>query len=147
MGMVNWDGFRFASEWITETKECCTCREKVPVDKLLSTGMCQRCTDIENKMLERLAGNDFRFKGRNCTCDLGAMPMALTTRDIQVVNFLEETRLIMTSEQIARYFYRSQKEQSPRSIKVIASNRLKMMIKGGYVERVRKRQREANTNS
>lgn len=56
MGMVNWDGFRFASEWITETKECCTCREKVPVDKLLSTGMCQRCTDIENKMLERLAG-------------------------------------------------------------------------------------------
>lgn len=56
MGMVNWDGFRFKSEWITETKECCTCREKVPVDKLLSTGMCQRCTDIENKMLERLAG-------------------------------------------------------------------------------------------
>ena len=42
MGMVNWDGFRFASEWITETKECCTCREKVPVDKLLSTGMCKR---------------------------------------------------------------------------------------------------------
>ena len=63
--------------------------------------------------------------------------MALTTRDIQVVNFLEETRLIMTAEQIARYFYRSQKEQSPRSIKVIASNRLKMMIKGRYVKRVR----------
>ncbi len=56
MGMVNWDGFRFQSEWITEAKECYTCREKVPVDKLLSTGMCRRCTDIENKMLERLAG-------------------------------------------------------------------------------------------
>lgn len=56
MGMVNWGSFRFASEWITETKECCMCHEKVPVDKLLSTGMCQRCNDIENKMLERLAG-------------------------------------------------------------------------------------------
>lgn len=63
--------------------------------------------------------------------------MALTTRDIQVVNFLEETRLIMTSEQIARYFYRSKKEQSLRSIQVIAANRLKVMIKSRNVKRVR----------
>lgn len=63
--------------------------------------------------------------------------MALTTRDIQVVNFLEETRLIMTSQQIARYFYRSKKEQSLRSIQVIAANRLKIMIKSRNVKRVR----------
>lgn len=56
MGKINWGGFVFESNLLVEVKECCTCREKVPVDQLLGNGMCQRCTDIENNLLERLAG-------------------------------------------------------------------------------------------
>lgn len=63
--------------------------------------------------------------------------VALTTRDVQVVNFLEDTRLIMTAEQIARYFYRSKKTQTLHSISVIAGNRLLKMIKGRHIKRVR----------
>ena len=63
--------------------------------------------------------------------------MALTTRDVRVVNFLEDTRLIMTTEQIARYFYRSKQSQTLHSISVIAGNRLRAMIKGRHVKRVR----------
>lgn len=63
--------------------------------------------------------------------------MALTTRDVRVVNFLEDTRLIMTTEQIARYFYRSKQAQTLHSISVIAGNRLRVMIKGRHVKRVR----------
>ena len=63
--------------------------------------------------------------------------MALTTRDVQVVNFLEDTRLIMTAEQIARYFYRSKKTQTLHSISVIAGKRLLTMIKGRHIKRVR----------
>ena len=50
------DGFEINSKYLIETKECCTCREKIPVNQLLGNGMCRRCTDIENNMMERLAG-------------------------------------------------------------------------------------------
>lgn len=63
--------------------------------------------------------------------------MALTTRDIKVVNFLEETRLIMTTRQIARYFYRTKQEQSVHSIENIAGSRLRIMIKSRNIKRVR----------
>ncbi len=63
--------------------------------------------------------------------------MGLTTRDIQVINFLESTRLIMTSEQIARYFYRTKTEQKTHSLINIANTRLKVMIKTKNLKRVR----------
>lgn len=63
--------------------------------------------------------------------------MGLTTRDIQVINFLESTRLIMTSDQIARYFYRTKTEQTTHSIINIANTRLKVMIKTRNLKRVR----------
>lgn len=63
--------------------------------------------------------------------------MALTTRDSQVINFLEETRLLMNTQQISRYFYTSSKSQSKSSALVIARRRLTIMAKGRYVKRVR----------
>ncbi len=63
--------------------------------------------------------------------------MGLTTRDIQVINFLESTHLIMTSEQIARYFYRTKMEQTTHSLINIANTRLKVMIKTKNLKRVR----------
>ncbi|MDE5977131.1 MAG: hypothetical protein K2G70_01515 [Turicibacter sp.] len=56
MGVINWGGFRFESNLLVEVKECCTCRERKPKGEILSNGMCGRCTEIENKLLERLAG-------------------------------------------------------------------------------------------
>lgn len=63
--------------------------------------------------------------------------MALTTRDITVVNFFEETHLLMNAQQIARYFYVSSKAQSSTSALVIARRRLATMSKGRYIKRVR----------
>ena len=56
MAKINWGGFVFESNLLVEVKECCTCREKKPINEILGNGMCQRCTDIENNMMERLAG-------------------------------------------------------------------------------------------
>lgn len=43
----------------------------------------------------------------------------------------------MTTQQIARYFYRSGKTQKIDSISVIAGNRLRVMIKGRHIKRIR----------
>lgn len=56
MGKVNWMGINFESNWLIETQECTACRERKPLDEILGNGMCKRCTDIENNMMERLAG-------------------------------------------------------------------------------------------
>ena len=53
---MKWMGFEINSKYLIEVEECCACREKIPVDQLPGNGMCQRCTDIENNLLERLAG-------------------------------------------------------------------------------------------
>lgn len=56
MGNINWGGFSFDSNWLVQTKKCVTCRENIPEHDLNVNGMCDRCVEIENKMLERLAG-------------------------------------------------------------------------------------------
>lgn len=56
MGNINWGGFSFDSKWLVQTKKCVTCREDIPERDLNANGMCDRCVEIENKMLERLAG-------------------------------------------------------------------------------------------
>ena len=56
MGKINWGGFAFDSKWLVQTKKCVTCREDFPEEDLNVNGMCDKCIEIENKMLERLAG-------------------------------------------------------------------------------------------
>lgn len=56
MGIVNWDGFNFESKWLVNTTKCVTCRDDIPVTDINANGMCDKCIEIENKMLERLAG-------------------------------------------------------------------------------------------
>ncbi len=62
--------------------------------------------------------------------------MALTTRDIHVINFLEDTRLLMNTQQISRYFY-SSPSRNKGSALVVARRRLSVMTKGRYLKRVR----------
>lgn len=64
MGIVNWGGFAFESKLLVNTTKCVTCREDIPVTDINANGMCDTCVDIENRMLERLAGKwaDMVFK-------------------------------------------------------------------------------------
>lgn len=63
--------------------------------------------------------------------------MAITTRDAQVVNFIEDTQLLMTATQIARYFYKTSNSKSMESVMVIARRRLSILAKGHYLKRMR----------
>lgn len=63
--------------------------------------------------------------------------MAITTRDAQVVNFIEDTQLLMTATQIARYFYKTSNSKSMDSVMVIARRRLSVLAKGHYLKRMR----------
>lgn len=56
MGKVNWSGFTFESKWVVNATECVICKDKVPVDEVNVNGMCEKCQEIENNLLERLAG-------------------------------------------------------------------------------------------
>lgn len=63
--------------------------------------------------------------------------MGITTRDVKVVNFIEETNLLMTANQIARYFYKTPNSKNMTSVMVIARNRLSVLFKGRYLKRMR----------
>lgn len=63
--------------------------------------------------------------------------MAITTRDAEVVNFIEETKLLMTAAQIARYFYKTSKSKNMDSVMVITRRRLAALAKGHYLKRMR----------
>lgn len=56
MSRINWGGFSFESSLLVHTKECRGCRKDFPEDKINSNGYCSSCQDIEDRMLERLAG-------------------------------------------------------------------------------------------
>ena len=56
MGKVNWSGFTFESKWVVNATECVICKDKVPVDEVNVNGMCEKCQEIENNLLEKLAG-------------------------------------------------------------------------------------------
>lgn len=63
--------------------------------------------------------------------------MAITTRDAAVVNFINDTHLLMTSNQIARYFYKSNRSNNLNSALVVARRRLVVLSKGRYIKRIR----------
>lgn len=63
--------------------------------------------------------------------------MGITTRDVEVVNFIEDTQLLMTANQIARYFYKTSNTKSMESAMVIARRRLSVLAKGHYLKRMR----------
>ena len=63
--------------------------------------------------------------------------MAITTRDAEVVNFIEDTKLLMTANQIGRYFYKTSKSKTIESVMVIARRRLATLVKGHYIKRMR----------
>ena len=63
--------------------------------------------------------------------------MAITTRDAEVVNFIEETNLLMTANQITRYFYKTPRSKSLESALVVARRRLAVLAKGRYIKRMR----------
>ena len=56
LNTINWGGFEFNSRLLVEVEECCICHDKKPIDEILGNGMCRRCTEIENNLMERLAG-------------------------------------------------------------------------------------------
>lgn len=56
MGRVNWGGFTFDSDLLVQTKKCITCRDDFPENEINVNGMCNKCQEIENKLLEKLAG-------------------------------------------------------------------------------------------
>lgn len=61
----------------------------------------------------------------------------LTTRDIKTINFLEETKLIMNTQQIARYFYSNKKGNRIETKLVVARRRLTAMTKARQIKRIR----------
>ena len=63
--------------------------------------------------------------------------MSITTRDAKVVNFIEETNLLMTANQITRYFYKTPRSKSLESASVVARRRLAVLAKGRYIKRMR----------
>lgn len=56
MATIKWGDFTFESTWLVPTTKCVTCREDIPVNDINANGMCDTCVEIENRMLERLAG-------------------------------------------------------------------------------------------
>ncbi len=56
MSRISWGGFEFDSKYLVQTKKCTACRDSYPEDQVNVNGLCERCQDIESKLLERLAG-------------------------------------------------------------------------------------------
>lgn len=56
MGKIRWGGMEFENSWLIQTKKCVTCREDIPENEININGMCDKCVEIENRMLDRLAG-------------------------------------------------------------------------------------------
>lgn len=63
--------------------------------------------------------------------------MVITTRDADVINFITDHNLLMTSNQIARYFYKNSNSKSIDSVMVVARRRLAALAKGRYIKRIR----------
>lgn len=53
---VTWGDSTFYSKWIIPTAECVICKNQVPEDEINVNGMCEKCQEIENNLLEKLAG-------------------------------------------------------------------------------------------
>lgn len=62
----------------------------------------------------------------------------ITNRDMEVIRFLDESKVIMGAEDIARKFY-MENTSNLRSATVIAQRRLRVMVDGGYI-RVKERE-------
>lgn len=64
------------------------------------------------------------------------MASILTSRDIKVINFLEDSNIVLNAAQIGKIFYSEQARDDKSSLK-IAQKRLKKMIDLKYVKRFR----------
>jgi hypothetical protein len=60
--------------------------------------------------------------------------MILTERDRKFIYFIENTNLIFTNQQIADIFYPA---GNPKSSYMIANKRLRKMIQGKYIKKIR----------
>lgn len=64
------------------------------------------------------------------------MPAILTSRDIKVINFLDDSNIILTANQIGKIFYAENARDEKSSLK-IAQKRLKKMVELKYIKRFR----------